>query len=118
MLKDLLMDRIVPQELEPWTSTMAPAILHDIGPMALEAGQRYQLLQQLLTALSDTHSAHNKLSAFQAQNASCVCSDSLRSLLDDVTSKHKILKLQQDTLSSTQRRSTALMGQYPLLTDL
>ena len=97
---------------------MAPAILHDIGPMAREAGQQYQLLQQLLTALSDTRSAHNKLSAFQAQNALRARSDSLHSLLDDVTSKHKILKLQQDTLLGTQRRSTALMGQYPQVTDL
>lgn len=109
---------IVLQELEPWTSTMAPAILHDIGPMALEAGQRYQLLQQLLTALSDTHSAHNKLSAYKTQNALRSHSDSLHSLLDDVTSKHKSLKLQQDTLRSTQQRSTALMGQYPQFTDL
>ncbi len=90
------------QELEPWTSTTAPAVLHDIGPLAVEADHGYQQLLHLLTALHQTQHAHDKLLSLRTQNA---CnSQGLSSLLDDVTAKHKALKLQQQLLSTVQQR--------------
>ena len=106
------------QELEPWTSTMAPAVLHGIGSMAVEVDATYSQLQDLLTALSYTHSGHNKMTAFRKQNALSTHSDNLQSLLDDVATKHKCLKLQQQMLLTTEQRLALSQARQPQLADL
>ncbi|DBB12852.1 TPA: hypothetical protein ACH3X3_005612 [Trebouxia sp. C0006] len=105
-------------ELEPWTSTMAPAVLHGIGSMAVEVDATYSQLQDLLTALSYTHSGHKKMTAFRKQNALSTHSDNLQSLLDDVATKHKCLKLQQQMLLTTEQRLALSQARQPQLADL
>ncbi len=106
------------QELEPWTSTVAPAVLHGIGSMAVEVDAKYSQLRDLLTALSYTHSGHNKLTAFKKQNALGTRSGNLQSLLDDVATKHKCLKLQQQMLMTTEQRLALSQARQPQLADL
>lgn len=106
------------QELEPWTSTMAPAVLHGIGSMAVEVDAKYSQLQALLTALNNTHIGHNKLTTFKKQNALGSQSGNLQSLLDDVATKHKCLKLQQQMLVTTEERLALSQARQPQLADL
>ncbi|DBA92984.1 TPA: hypothetical protein ACH3X2_003327 [Trebouxia sp. C0005] len=105
-------------ELEPWTSTMAPAVLHGIGSMAVEVDAKYSQLQALLTALNNTHIGHNKLTTFKKQNALGSQSGNLQSLLDDVATKHKCLKLQQQMLVTTEERLALSQARQPQLADL
>ena len=106
------------QELEPWTSTVAPAVLHGIGSMAVEVDAKYLQLQHLLTALNNTHIGHNKLTTFKKHNALSTHSGNLQSLLDDVATKHKCLKLQQQMLMTTEQRLALSQARQPQLADL
>ena len=83
---------------------MAPAVLHDIGPMSMEAEHSYQQLQRLLAALSDTHSAHEKLLAWKMHAVPHMHNQDLHGLLADVTAKHTSLKAQHQMLSAVQNR--------------
>lgn len=105
-------------ELEPWTSTVAPAVLHGIGSMAVEVDAKYLQLQHLLTALNNTHIGHNKLTTFKKHNALSTHSGNLQSLLDDVATKHKCLKLQQQMLMTTEQRLALSQARQPQLADL
>ena len=87
------------QELEPWTSTLAPATMHGIGPIALEAQHTYLQLQNLLTAIGHTQSAHQKLSMDRAQADSHSDRDTT-----GIQAKHAGLKLQQQLLPVVQQR--------------
>ena len=106
------------QELEPWTSTTAPAVLHGIGSMAVEVDAKYSQLQDFLTALNNTHIGHNKLTTFKKQNALGTHSGNLQSLLDDVATKHKCLKLQQQMLMTTQQCLALSQARQPQPADL
>ena len=61
-------------------------------------------MQQLLLAVSQVQSAHDKLVLFKAGNGSEPHSTSLPGLLHGVTAKHKDLQVQQQVLSSVRHR--------------
>ncbi|KAL0024595.1 hypothetical protein WJX77_001263 [Trebouxia sp. C0004] len=105
-------------ELEPWTCTVAPAVLHGIGSMAVEVDTKYSQLQDLLTALTNTRTGHNKLTIFKKQNALGTHSGNLQSLLDDVATKHKSLQLQQQMLMTIQQRLALSQAREPQVADL
>ena len=109
---------MVLQELEPWTTTTSPAVLHDIGPMAAEAVQRHGHLQQLLTAVHHTRSAHDKLLALKTHNAPHGHSEDLDAILTKVSVQHKGLQMQHQMLCTVQSRLNGVSYRHPQLADL
>jgi len=97
---------------------VAPAVLYGIGSMAVEVDAKYSQLQDFLTALNNTHIGHNKLTTFKKQNTLGTHSGNLQSLLDDVATKHKCLKLQQQMLMTTQQCLALSQARQPQPADL
>lgn len=102
------------QELEPWTSTMTPAELHGIGPMAIEAEHSYQQLQNLVAAISNTQNAYQKLSLGNAQGEGKV----MLPAMPDIQVKRASLKQQQQLLPVVQQRLSTSIARQPQRADL
>ena len=100
--------------MEPWTSTMTPADLHGIGPMAIEAEHSYQQLQNLLAAISNTQRAHQKLSLGKAQGDG----KDMLAAIPDIQVQLAGLKQQQQLLPVVQHRLSTMTARQPQLADL
>ena len=95
-----------------------PAALHGIGPMAVEVKHNYQLLQNLVAALSQTQQAHKQLSMTKAPDNPKAGGRNVQKLLIDTKARHTGLGLQQQVLPIVQQRLSTRTDKMPQLDDL
>lgn len=97
---------------------MKPAALHGIGPMAVEVRHNYQLLQNLIAALSNTQHAHEQLSMTKALDNPNASGKDVQQLLSGIKARHTGLVLQQQMLPIVQQRLSTRTYIQPQLDDL
>lgn len=109
---------LIVQELEPWTQTLTPVTMQDIGPMSQEASENYEGLMQLLTACKDIGAAHAQLSERHCQAMGDTWQSKLSDLLVETSQQATKLKSREEMLPLVQQRLVESAAVLPQLADL
>lgn len=105
------------QELEPWTTTMAPAELQGIGIMIQEACQNYEGVVNLMTACSDIGTAHQKMQRPDEQSLAALQHMQMQDLLAATAEHKRELQSRQKAFPDVQQRCMA-QSTLPQFADL
>ena len=97
---------------------MTTAPLCGTGPMAVEAQQQCQQMQQVLMAVSQVHTAHHRMVAFKSKNAPDQHNGGLHELLNNTRAKHVELQHRHQMLSRAQQSLRQASVRQPQLADL